>query len=308
MNRVKITRRPVNGVLLLDKPQGATSNHALQVAKRLLRAEKAGHTGTLDPLATGLLPLCFGEATKFSQTLLDADKAYEATIKLGERTDSGDAEGSVISTRTPAVSLAQLEAALARFQGEIEQIPPMHSALKHQGRPLYEYARRGETIERAARRVTIHHLQLIDFDGVIARVSVDCSKGTYIRALADDLGEALGCGAHLQALRRTRIARFTIEQAIQLADFEALDEAARDARLGPVDALLEDMPRLDLSPLDAARIRHGQRLPRPDAAGGDVRLYEGPQFLGVGRIENGVLAPLRLAASPASESARVTTT
>ena len=206
----RIIRRVVDGVLLLDKSQGVSSNGALQTARRLLNAAKAGHTGTLDPMASGLLPLTFGEATKFSQMLLDADKVYEAVVQLGVDTDSGDADGAVIATRPVAVDRAALEAVLTRFRGEIEQVPPMYSALKRDGKALYEYAREGIELEREARRVTIHALELLDFAGERFAIRVHCSKGTYIRSLAMDIGAALGCGAHLCALRRTAIGAFEL--------------------------------------------------------------------------------------------------
>ena len=288
----RVPRRPVHGVLLLDKPIGRSSNQALQAAKRLLSAEKAGHTGTLDPLATGLLPLCFGEATKFSQTLLDADKAYEATLKLGERTDTLDAEGVVIARAPVDVSVEQLQAAILGFTGAIDQIPPMHSALKRDGKPLYEYARAGVTLERPARRVTIHALRLLDFDGIFARISVDCSKGTYIRTLVDDIGQVLGCGAHLTALRRTRIGRFDLSGAVTMDALEATEQ--REALLQPVDALLVGLPRLALSEVEGRAVLHGQRVPMPQLAEAQYRLYAESMFLGVAELRSGVLHPMRL--------------
>jgi tRNA pseudouridine55 synthase len=214
-------RRTVDGVLLLDKPQGQTSNGALQTARRLYNAAKAGHTGTLDPMATGLLPLTFGEATKFSQMLLDADKAYEATVRLGIETDTGDAEGRPIASAPVSVTPDEVARALSLFTGEIEQVPPMYSALKCAGKPLYEYARAGIEIERAPRKVRIHALEFVALEGDAFRIRVDCSKGTYIRTLAIDLGRALGCGAHLSALRRTRIGPFAVDAAVTLAALEA---------------------------------------------------------------------------------------
>ena len=292
--RPKIPRRPVHGVLLLDKPLGLSSNHALQAAKRLLCAEKAGHTGTLDPLATGLLPLCFGEATKFSQTLLDADKAYEATVRLGIRTDTCDAEGEVIAQHDVAVSREQLLAAIECFRGPIDQVPPMHSALKVAGKALYQYAREGITLERKARRVTIFAIELIDFDGTTARIHVDCSKGTYIRTLADDIGQHLGCGAHLSGLRRTRIGAFTLEGGVTLDALEACPPEAREGLLARADALLAALPALALSAVEATGVLHGQRVPMAGAASGDHRLYAGEQFIGLGRLIEGVLHPVRL--------------
>jgi len=235
---MKMARRPVHGVLLLDKPLGLSSNDALQKAKRLYRAEKAGHTGTLDPLASGLLPICFGAATKFSQVSLDADKAYRATLKLGQTTTTGDAEGEVTRQRPVQVDRAAIEAACARFSGDIEQVPPMHSALKKNGKALYEYARNGIEVERAPRRVTIHAITTVDWHDDALVIDVSCSKGTYIRTLAEDIGESLGCGAHLSALRRTGSGALRVEQAVTLEQLQAMDEAQRDALLAPADALI----------------------------------------------------------------------
>lgn len=288
----------VDGVLLLDKPRGITSNLALQKARRLLNAAKAGHTGTLDPIATGLLPLAFGEATKFSADLLEADKEYEATLALGVRTTTADAEGGVVETGPVAVTRAQLEAVLARFTGTIEQTPPMHSALKRDGRPLYDYARRGIEIERAPRSVRIERLEPLDFDGARARVLVACSKGTYVRALAEDIGAALGCGAHLAALRRTRVGRMTLEHAVTLAALELMPAAVRREWLLPVDALLGDLPRIDLADRQAALFAHGGPLDLgvPPEGPGRRRVY-GPdqRLLGLAELdERGVLNPRRL--------------
>lgn len=224
-------------MLLLDKPAGMSSNAALQKAKWLFNAAKAGHTGTLDPMATGLLLLCFGKATKFAGALLDADKAYRATVQLGVTTDTADAEGRVLETRPVEVSQARAQEALARFTGEIEQVPPMYSALKRDGKPLYKYAREGIEVERAPRRVTIHELRLLSWQEDRFDIEVACSKGTYVRTLAADIGAALGCGAHLSALRRTRIGRFDVSDAITLAALEALAPEARDPCMLPVDAL-----------------------------------------------------------------------
>jgi tRNA pseudouridine55 synthase len=292
-------RRPVDGVLLLDKPQGLSSNTALQRARRLLNAAKAGHTGTLDPMATGLLPLTFGEATKFSQMLLDADKGYEAVVRLGVETDTGDAEGQVIATAGVAVDRVKVEAALARFRGEIEQVPPMYSALKRDGKPLYEYARAGIEVERKARVVSIHALELLDFDGETFSIRVDCSKGTYIRTLAIDLGRALGCGAHLAALRRTRIGPFTASGAVTLEALEAAAEGeARDALLAPADALVAHLPAIELDPAAAAAILQGRQLPLPGTAPGLLRLYAAGRFLGLGETNGeGRLLPKRLVAT-----------
>ena len=294
--RTRITRRPVHGVLLLDKPLGWSSNDALQKAKWLLRAEKAGHTGTLDPLATGLLPLCFGAATKFSQVSLDADKAYRATVKLGERTSTGDAEGNVIETRPVDVTSEQLTAAMARLTGTIDQVPPMHSALKKDGKALYEYARAGVEVDRPARRVTIHAITLVEQQGDTLVIDVRCSKGTYIRTLAEDLGQLLGCGAHLSALRRTASGGLTLDGTVTIPQLEALADAERLALLQPVDTLLSDWPRISLDDDNAAKFLAGmrRRLAQPDAPA--VRVY-GPSaqaFLGSAHITAGELIADRL--------------
>ncbi len=261
MNKVaKRKRVPVHGVLLLDKPVGMSSTQALAKAKWLLNAEKAGHTGTLDPFATGLLPLCFGEATKFAQDLLEADKAYETVVHLGVTTDTGDTEGTVLATQPVEVSLAQIEAALAQFRGPIKQVPPMHSALKRDGKPLYEYARAGVTLERDARDVIIHFLELLDYQAPMLKLRVRCSKGTYIRVLGEDIGAALGCGAHLNALRRIGTGRLTLNEAITLEAFTAIAEDERVRALAPVDALLASFPMIELNEALAQRFRHGQRL------------------------------------------------
>lgn len=301
----KQPRRDVHGVLLLDKPIGWSSNDALIRAKRLLWAKKAGHTGTLDPLATGLLPLCFGEATKFSQDLLEADKTYETVVRLGIRTSTADAEGEVLSERPVAVTPEQLRAAIVRFVGEIDQVPPMHSALKKDGKPLYEYARAGQTVERAARRVTIRAIDVLatDLDAAAPTVTlrVCCSKGTYIRTLGEDLGEVLGCGAHLVALRRTQVGSLTLDGAVTLEALEAASDEQRAALLAPVDALLQTLPRVELGAEDSRRFLHGQRLPLqlslPSVE--QVRVYgvrgeAGASLLGVAAWQGGVLRPERL--------------
>ncbi len=293
-------KRKIDGVLLLDKPVGLTSNAALQKAKRLYRAEKAGHTGTLDPFATGLLPLCLGEATKFSQFLLDADKAYLADIRLGVRTSSGDLDGEVIAERPIQVDEAGLRQALVRFTGDIEQVPPMHSALKHAGRPLYEYARQGIEIERKARRVRVHALELVAFTGDGCQVRVHCSKGFYVRALADDLGEVLGCGAHLVGLRRLASGAFQLEQAVTLEALADMDEAARDALLLPPDVLIASLPRLQLDSEAAWQVCHGQAVWLPKLmVGQQYRIYGGDDaFLGVVEVnQEGKAAPKRLLSS-----------
>lgn len=296
-------RRRVNGVLLLDKPTGMSSNDALQKARRLYNAAKAGHTGTLDPLATGLLPLCFGEATKFAGELLDADKTYLATVRLGVTTDTADAEGRVLETRAVEVSEADALAVLARFRGEIEQVPPMYSALKRDGKPLYEYARAGIELERAARRVTIYGLTLTNWAGDGFDLEVACSKGTYVRTLAADIGAALGCGAHLAALRRMRIGTLDVAAALGLEALDALDMAARDARLQPADALLAKLPRADLAEGDTQRVLHGQGVRWMGQPGERCRYYGADgRFLGVGEISaDGWLNPKRLVADAAAE-------
>ncbi len=295
--RTRIVRRPLHGVLLLDKPLGLSSNDALQKAKWLLRAEKAGHTGTLDPLATGLLPLCFGAATKFSQVSLDADKRYLATLALGTTTTTGDAEGAVLHERPVTVDDAAIAAACARFTGPIEQVPPMHSALKRDGRALYEYARAGLEVERTPRAVTIHAIDIVARDDARTLVlDVRCSKGTYIRTLAEDLGEALGCGAHLAALRRTGSGPLAVADAVTLEALEALDEPAREALLKPVDWLLADWPRISLPEDEAGRFLTGLRRRVRMADAPAVRVY-GPEpraFLGSAHVAAGELIADRL--------------
>ncbi len=292
-------KRKVDGVLLLDKPAGLTSNAALQKAKRLYRAEKAGHTGTLDPFATGLLPLCLGEATKFSQFLLDADKVYLAELRLGIRTSSGDLDGEVIATRPVEVAEAALLRGLEAFKGEIEQVPPMHSALKHQGRPLYEYARQGIEIERKARRIVVHALTLEAFSGDACTLRVHSGKGFYVRALADDLGQALGCGAHLVGLRRLAVGGFAIADAVALPTLEAMPEAERDTRLLPADGLIAALPDLTLDVESAWQISHGQAVWLPRLRVGTLYRIYAPdrEFLGVAEVDqDGKLAPKRLIA------------
>jgi tRNA pseudouridine55 synthase len=305
--RPKVPRRLIDGVLLLDKPVGLSSNDALIRAKRLLRAKKAGHTGTLDPLASGLLPLCFGEATKFSQDLLDADKTYEATMRLGIRTATGDAEGEAIETREVRCDEAAVREAMTQFVGEIVQVPPMYSALKRDGKPLYEYARAGQVVEREGRQVTILALEMIACALPDVTFRVTCSKGTYVRTL--DIGEALGCGAHLVMLRRTGVGALTLNHAVTLDALTAADEAARDAWLQPVDALLSTFPAVTLDAEASRRFTHGQRLPLHELAGdraqwesaGRVRVYgDDARLLGVAKAANGVLAPERLVVSGAA--------
>ncbi|MGY4829275.1 tRNA pseudouridine(55) synthase TruB [Sphaerotilaceae bacterium SBD11-9] len=296
MARPRTPKRAVHGVLLLDKPLGLSSNDALQKAKRLYRAEKAGHTGTLDPLATGLLPLCFGAATKFSQVSLEADKTYRATLKLGVTTRTADAEGEVLQTREVRVTREQIEAACQRFTGQIAQVPPMHSALKRDGKALYEYARAGIEVEREARQVTIHAIAIIGWQHDELTLDVRCSKGTYIRTLAEDIGEALGCGAHLSALRRTASGPLTLDAACTLEQLAAMSEPERDSKLLQADTLLADWPVVRLDDEGAGRFLSGVRRRLPLADAPRVRVY-GPQpkaFLGSGHIAGGELISTRL--------------
>lgn len=300
-------RRQLHGVILLDKPLGLSSNDALQKVRRLMRAEKAGHTGTLDPLATGLLPLCFGAATKFSQVSLDADKRYTATLKLGATTTTGDAEGEVLQTRpvtAEQVNAERIAQACEQFTGPIEQVPPMHSALKHQGKALYEYARQGIDIERPPRQVTIHRIDILGWQGDVLELDVQCSKGTYIRTLAQDIGEALGCGAHLIGLRRTGSGGVSLNGAVTLEALTAMSEAERDAHLLPADILLNDWPEVLLSEPEAARFLTGLRRRTRLADAPQVRVY-GPHpepgslpdrrvLLGSAHIKGGELIPTRL--------------
>jgi tRNA pseudouridine55 synthase len=305
---VKRKRVPVHGVLLLDKPVGMSSAQALAKAKWLLNAQKAGHTGTLDPFATGLLPLCFGEATKFAQDLLDADKTYETVVHLGITTDTGDTEGTILTQQIVDVTVAQIESVLEQFRGPISQVPPMHSALKRDGKPLYEYARAGITLEREARDVTIHQLDLLAYDAPILRLRVACSKGTYIRVLGEDIGAALGCGAHLSALRRTVIGALDVSSALTLDQLAEHPAADRNSCLQPVDSLLSSFPALVLDVALASRFRQGQRIALdragvvPPCESGRVRVYQAPHcLLGTAQLSDGtVLAPERLLADIAS--------
>ncbi|MBV5299362.1 MAG: tRNA pseudouridine(55) synthase TruB [Rhodoferax sp.] len=298
--RARVARRPVHGVLLLDKPLGWSSNDVLQKVKWLLRAEKAGHTGTLDPLASGVLPLCFGAATKFSQLQLDADKSYQAVLHLGLKTSTGDAEGEVIQTRPVAVSAPDLLRVAGQFTGLIRQVPPMHSALKKDGRALYQYARAGIEVERAAREITIYELNmalaLMDSAYTAINLIVKCSKGTYIRTLGEDIGEALGCGAHLSALRRTGTGGFALAQCVTLAALEAMTEAARLACLRPVSSLLADHAVVTLDDDNAARFLSGLRRRGPWMDAPQVAVYasQGPVLLGTAQVKAGELIPGRL--------------
>ena len=304
MKETKMRRsgqRNVNGIVLLDKPLGMTSNAALQAVKRLYRAKKAGHTGSLDPLASGLLPLCFGGATKVSAFLLEADKRYRVTIKLGVKTTTGDAEGEIIASRAvEGIDTDRLQAVLRRFTGAIEQIPPMHSAIKHQGQPLYKLARKGIEVERQARPVMIHELRLLGGEGDVLDIDVACSKGTYIRTLAEDIGEALGVGAHVSVLRRTTTGPFVSEQMVteeQLQAAAAEGFAALDRLLLPMEAALEQWPEVCLSDDLAFYLRQGQAVFVPRApTQGWVRLRTADKgFLGMGRVlDDGRVAPKRL--------------
>ncbi|HUQ26737.1 MAG TPA: tRNA pseudouridine(55) synthase TruB [Burkholderiales bacterium] len=289
----------IDGALLLDKPLGVSSNFVLQRAKKLLAAGKAGHAGTLDPLASGLLIALFGEATKFAGLLLDSEKEYAAKLKLGETTATADAEGKVLKTCPVEASAGDVRDVLKKFEGEIEQVPPMHSALKREGVPLYKLARRGETVERAARRVRILELALQGYDSPFVEIRVRCSKGTYIRTLAEDIGAALGCGAHLAGLRRTGSGRFRVDEAVALEALEAMGPAERRARLLPVDSLLSQLPRVELDAASEVRLRNGQSLQMPALPEGVSAVYgPGGALIGLGRAESGILRPLRLTQVP----------
>lgn len=306
MTRHRSRGRDVDGIVLLDKPVGLSSNDALQRVKRLFGARKAGHTGSLDRLASGLLPICLGEATKISGVLLNADKHYLATFRLGERTTTGDAEGEVLERHpVEGVSQATVETALARFLGPIEQVPPMHSAIKFQGKPLYKLAHRGIEIERQPRQVVIHALDLLAFDGRDVEVSVRCSKGTYVRTLAEDVGAALGCGAHVAALRRLGSGPYQAPSMVTLEQLEALAReglAALDAVILPIESAVRDWPDIRLPEDMAYYLRQGQAVLVPRApTRGWVRLYGGDaRFLGVGEVlDDGRIAPRRIFHPPA---------
>ena len=293
----KRVKKNINGILLLDKPLGFSSNQALQRVKWLLQAAKAGHTGTLDPLATGLLPLCFGEATKFAHYLTDADKTYRATIKLGVTTTTGDAEGAVLNTLPVNVTSNQFDEACRKFVGVISQVPPMYSALKHEGKALYEYAREGLEIERKVRTVTIHAIEVLSFAGDVAEIEVTCTKGTYIRTLAEDIGVDLGCGAHLIGLRRTATASYDIAEAITLEAFEALSSEERLAKLAPPETAVDYLPSVMLDADSAFYLMQGQAVWRSgNIPVGLLRLYdERNVFLGLGEQQSdGKIAPKRL--------------
>jgi tRNA pseudouridine55 synthase len=293
----KRIRRPISGVLLLDKPAGFSSNQALQRMKCLFTAAKAGHTGNLDPFATGLLPICFGEATKFSHTLLDADKIYRAVLKLGKTTTTGDTEGVITSRCEVSLNRTEVERAVLDFLGNITQIPPMHSALKHQGKPLYEYARAGIEIERKPREVTIHSVELQRLDGDEAEIRVACSKGTYIRVLAEDIGKQLGCGAHLIVLERLATGGFRLQEAHTIEQLEAMTEAQRDQVLMPVDVLLQKLPAVELDEENAHLFRQGQPVWKSSAKMDVMLRAYGPQHVFLGMAENlgdGRITPRRV--------------
>ena len=302
MSRPRKKGRDVHGVFLLDKPQGVSSNDIMQKVKRLFKANKAGHTGALDPLATGMLPICLGEATKFSQFLLDSDKRYVVTAKLGERTDTSDAEGQVVQSREVNVAEADILAALSAFRGEILQVPTMFSALKHNGRPLYEYARAGITVEREARPITIFELKFIDYQAPFLTLEVHCSKGTYIRTLVDDLGEALGCGAHVTMLRRLAVADYPIGEMMPIEDLALLADSfpsgELDRLLLPMDTAVASLPQLNLTAEQTKAVGFGQRVKfeNPQALSGLVRLFsENGQFLGIAEITAGnIIRPNRM--------------
>ena len=304
MAQVKRVRRAVSGILILDKPKGMSSNQALQKVRWLLNAEKAGHTGSLDPLATGVLPLCFGEATKFSQYLLDAEKAYSTLMRLGEISSTGDAEGEIIERHPVDVSREQLEAVLPQFRGDIRQVPPMYSALKKDGQPLYKLARAGEVVEREARAVAIARLELTRFEPPAAGLDVECSKGTYIRSLVEDIGRALGCGAHVTELRRTQAGPFHLDQAISLDELLRVHEEggaeALDRFLLPCDSGLEHWPRLQLSEHATHYWLHGQPVRTSDGPRfGMVRVCDNlGRFIGIGEMtDDGRVAPRRVVRS-----------
>ncbi|PQJ58751.1 tRNA pseudouridine(55) synthase TruB [Vibrio jasicida] len=300
--------RPINGVILLDKPTGISSNDALQKVKRIFFAEKAGHTGALDPLATGMLPICLGEATKFSQFLLDSDKRYRVIAKLGERTDTSDSDGEVVETRPVDVNLEKLEACIDTFRGESDQVPSMFSALKYQGKPLYEYARKGIEVPRESRKIMVYEIVLHRFEGDEVEMEVHCSKGTYIRTIVDDLGEMLGCGAHVTMLRRTGVAKYPYEKMVTLEQLnELLEQAHRDEvapkelldpLLLPMDTAVEDLPEVNLNAELANLVQHGMPVQVFGApAGTPLRMTSGEEklFIGVAELnDDGKVAPKRL--------------
>ena len=301
MSAGRASLRPISGVFLLDKASGYSSNSSLQKVRRLFQARKAGHTGSLDPLASGLLPVCLGEATKLSSFLLNTDKRYRFRVRLGVATDTADSEGRVIATQTvPDLSDALIEAALAPLRGEIDQVPPMYSALKHQGQRLYDLARQGIEVERASRRIVIHELRLLAYAADIVDLEVHCSKGTYVRSLAEALGQALGCGGHVEILRRTAVGTLDIAEALTMDELEALSLEDRDARLRPMDQLVAHMPAVELNDDMSRLVRQGNPLFVPQAPPhGWVRLYgRSLGFLGLGEVlDDGRVGPRRMLAS-----------
>lgn len=306
---IKRIKRPLNGVLLLNKPVGITSNTALQIAKRLYQAEKAGHTGTLDPFADGLLPLCFGEATKFSQYQLEADKRYRAVMHLGMTTTTGDPEGEVLETRAVNVSSLQIAAEVRNFVGNQMQTPPMYSALKYQGKPLYEYARAGITIERSARPVAIRNIEILSYVEPVLTIDVTCSAGTYIRTLAEDIGQKLGCGAHLTQLTRLASGGFALADAVTLTQLEQDDLKQRDARLFAADRSIDYLPALQLDAALSTLLLHGQQVNYVGKAvpSGLVRAYHEAKFLGLVQLQaDGIIVPQRLMRNVTVSSASVT--
>ena len=296
MMNIKKTRRDVHGVLLLDKPQGMTSNDALQKVKRIFNAKKAGHTGALDPLATGMLPICFGEATKFSQYLLDSDKRYRVIAKLGQRTDTSDADGQVICTKPVNVTQTQIDEALSHFRGDILQVPTMFSALKYQGKPLYEYARQGIVIEREARPITVYENQFIQYDFAKQELTLEihCSKGTYIRTIIDDLGELLGCGAHVIYLRRLQVLNYPVDKMISLDELQNISE--KEPLLMPVDSPLQASRKVVLSESQGKDILLGRTVTVESSVPVEtlVRIYMEQQFIGAGSQLFNKLSPKRL--------------
>jgi tRNA pseudouridine55 synthase len=295
--RTRRIRRRVDGVLLLDKPSGLSSNAALQRARRAFDAEKAGHTGTLDPLASGLLPLCFGEATKFAQFLLDATKRYTATVRFGVTTTTGDAEGDVLETRPVTLAHSDVEAVLPDFTGRLSQVPPAYSALKFEGRSHYEYARAGIDVPRPPRDIEILEISLLEWNAPDAVLDVTCTKGTYIRVLGEDIGRALGCGAHLAGLRRTATGGFGIADAVTLERLEAMSASEREAVLLPAATMLRDLPSLALATPEAARFRQGAAVPAPGSADGACAVFDGGVLLGVADVVAAVAQPRRVVAA-----------
>ena len=295
----KSTKREIDGVFLLNKPLGFSSNQALKKIQWLFNAKKAGHTGTLDPMASGLLPICLGEATKFSHRLLNANKTYIATIQFGVTTTTGDQEGEVISEKEVIFNEVQLKETLQKFIGDITQIPPMYSALKFEGKPLYEYARKGIEIERKSRQITIYDIKLIKVEGSVTTLEVSCSKGTYIRTLAEDIGQALGCGAHLKGLERTQTGNFQLSDALSIEALEAIAVASREKILLPIDALLEGQSSIELTSTETEAIKKGQSIDFISKNEEELRLYSASgKFLGVGQPDlQGHLLPKRLIAN-----------